>query len=146
MKRYSKTDMDVIETQVWANVGYTFDYAYENNNYMFKYYVDGVEVDTSFYAALTNIYHDLGYYPSQVLFGAQEVDDRNSNMYRGFIYSIHATNAKPDAPQFTPVTGLGECEWDWFFNGENCEHCPEWCREGCYDTGDCEVPTYNPWP
>jgi len=56
--------MDVIETQVWAEVGYTFDYAFDNNNYMFKYTVNGVEVDTSFYSALTNIYHDLGYYPS----------------------------------------------------------------------------------
>jgi len=64
LKRYSKTDMDVIETQVWAEVGYTFDYAFDNNNYMFKYTVNGVEVDTSFYSALTNIYHDLGYYPS----------------------------------------------------------------------------------
>jgi uncharacterized protein YecE (DUF72 family) len=62
--------MDVITMEVWQQVGYTFDYAYDSNNYMFKYSVDGVEVDTSFYAALTNIYHDLGYYDSQVLFGA----------------------------------------------------------------------------
>merc|ERR1719264_742364 len=48
----------------------TFDYAYLSNDYTFKYFVNGELVDTSFYAALTNIYHDEGYYPSQILFGA----------------------------------------------------------------------------
>ena len=144
--RYSKTDMDVIQVETWANVGYTFDYNYGYNQYMFRYQVNGLEVDTSFYAALTNIYHDLGYYDSQVLFGAQEVDDALSAMYRGFIYEISANNGKGSS-FFNDISAtLGNCGWDWFFNGSACEHCPYWCREGCYDNGLCEVPTHNPWP
>lgn len=153
LKRYSKTDMDVITMDAWWNVGFTFDYAYANNNYMFRYWVNGVEVDTSFYAALTNIYHDLGYYPSHLWFGAMEVDNDVSggdngmnNMFRGFIYSLRADNGI-GAAEFNDITGdLGGCAWDWFFNGAACEHCPYWCREGCYDDGSCESPTHNPWP
>jgi len=114
---------------------------------MFSYFVNGVEVDTSFYAALTNIYHDEGYYPSHLWFGAQEVDNALSAMFRGFIYSITADNAKGFQPPFDDISAeLGGCAWDWFFNGLDCEHCPYWCREGCYDNGLCEVPTHNPWP
>jgi hypothetical protein len=112
------------------------------------YGVNGELVDTSFYAALTNIYHDASYYPTSVYFGAQEVDDALSAMYRGFIYSIHGDNmAQTGRPAFTDISAtLGNCAWDWFFNGSDCEHCPYWCREGCYDNGLCEVPTHNPWP
>merc|ERR1712110_220841 len=147
-QRYSKTDMDVINMEEWANVVYTFDYGIGLNQYMFRYDVNGVEVDTSFYAALTNIYHDESYYPSAIYFGAQEVDDALSAMFRGFIYNIHGDNAHPQAViYFLDISdSLGNCAWDWFFNGSDCEHCPYWCREGCYDNGLCEVPTHNPWP
>jgi len=70
-------------------------------------------------------------------------------MFRGFIYNIVADNAKGGQfkPEFADLTDeLGNCAWDWFWNGSDCEHCPYWCREGCYDNGLCEVPTHNPWP
>jgi len=69
-------------------------------------------------------------------------------MYRGFIYNIVADNGLFEAPS-SGLDGfvLGECEWDEFLNEAGlCEHCPYWCREGCYDDGSCPVPTHNPWP
>ena len=148
MKRYSKTDMDVVNIQTWQNVGFGFDYNSQVDTYQFKYFVNDELVDTSYSAHLTNIYHDSAIYPTKVLFGAQEVDDALSNMYRGFIYNIVADNGLFEAPS-SGLDGfvLGECEWDEFLNEAGlCEHCPYWCREGCYDDGSCPVPTHNPWP
>lgn len=69
-----------------------------------------------------------------------------TNMYRGFIYSIEGHNALEGYASFI-VGILGECEWDEFLNaGMECERCPDWCREGCFDDGSCPVPTHNPWP
>lgn len=62
--------MDVIEKETWANVGFVWDYDSYDDWYAFKYCVNGAEVDSSYYAVLSNIYQDAGVYPSKTLFGA----------------------------------------------------------------------------
>lgn len=84
--------MDVINKQEWVEVGYLWDYSYMEDYYAFKYFVNGIVVDSSFYAVLSNIYRESSIYPNQVLFAASEVHDAITNMYRGFIYSIDAWN------------------------------------------------------
>jgi len=67
--------MDVITKKTWANVGFVWDYVARDdegndNLYAFRYWVNGEEVDSSFYADFTNIYREASVYPNQLLFGA----------------------------------------------------------------------------
>jgi hypothetical protein len=32
---------------------------------------------------------------------------------------------------------LGICNWNYWFNGVECERCPYWCTEGCQANGSC---------
>jgi len=145
MKRYSKTDMDVINMKEWAEVGYVFDYSYHEDLYSFKYSVNGEVVDTSFYAGLTHIFYASYIYPTKILLGAQEVDDHMSNMFRGFIYTVEGTNGREREYPFFELE-LDNCEWNEFLNWDDkCERCPYWCPDGCDWDGSCRTPEVPNW-
>lgn len=69
-RRYAKTDNEVITNQTWAQVGFVFNYDAYGDFYAFEFSVDGVLVDTAFYAVLSNTIGNASVYPTSCYIGA----------------------------------------------------------------------------
>ena len=175
---YSSSDMDIITYNDWQLVQYSLIPDAINRNTLITYTHNIVDRDTAtFDGFLLNVseFQSESNDNGTILIGAQDrsneiwTDEWNDvphkqnldldNMYRGWIFSIHAWNYKHDTTPFfdggmcsdqnncgnvcTGVnTCLATCEWNEFRNSLNqCERCFDWCPFGCRSPdGLCNVP------
>ena len=151
LKFYSSTDSDVVTLKAWQQLAVSF--TAEGTGTDIVYWVNHEKVDIdNFHGYLVHYDNGNDTFPSRYLFAAQERDDRLTNMYRGFIYSIDTYNYTPEWPQDCDCIScpaaycLGACEWNEFQTEAGCQRCPDHCREGCWDDGTCPVPTHEAFP
>ena len=146
-----KTTNSIITWSEWQHVAFTYEYSIQNDrNTRIQFWHNAQLLE---HKLLFDYLSDWEDNVAIHFIGAVVRDEVFSDLYRGYIFNMkfwasvqhdftenvrhkgcHGCDICPN----TLVCLTMECEWNEYFNGTECQRCPNYCRDGCYEqTGIC---------